>query len=129
MMQSGNFITEPKSRTIGVVTVSAVLQHDPANDIWSVIIVLSRSPGQELVKGEEVNVLLFGRQGIAWPVIERPSGPLTEAGGSRGVSANARFRFQSSKESPELLVVMYQSQSVSFSIILKEPAMLERRKK
>jgi hypothetical protein len=117
IMQSGNFTTEPVSHALSGVTVSAVLQRDLINDIWGVIIVLGRFPGKELIRGEEVDAQLIDRRGEALSVMERPSGPLTEAGGSRGVSANARFRFRGSKEYPDRLVVTYQNQTASFNII------------
>ena len=116
-MQSGNFTTEPVSHALNDVTVSAVLQHDLVNDIWDVIIVLGRFPGKELIRGEEVDAQLIDRRGEALSVMERPSGTLTEAGGSRGVSANARFCFKGSKEYPDHLVVTYQNQTVSFNIV------------
>ena len=116
-MQSGNFITEPVSHPLSGATVTAVLHYNPTNNTWSVIIVLGRAPDQELISGEEVDAQLIDREGKALTVIERPNGLLTEAGGSMGVSANARFRFQGSKERPDHLVVTYQSQTVSFSII------------
>ncbi len=117
-MQLGNFAIEPVSRMLSDVTISAVIKYHSKNDTWDITVVLGRTPGQELIKGIEVDAQLIDRGGKSLTVIERPNGLLTEAGGSRGVSANARFRFQGSKENPDHLVVTYQNKSVLFDIVL-----------
>ena len=116
-MQAKAFATEPFSLPIGEVTVSAVLSLDQSHNIWDVIVVLARTPGEDFIKGEEVDAQLLDRRNKALKVLERPSEPLVEAGGSLSVSANARFRFQGSKAVPAHLVVTYQDQTVRFRVV------------
>jgi hypothetical protein len=119
-MQSGDFTIEPVSRVFSDVIISAVLKYQSKNDTWDITVILGRTPGQELIKGKEVDAQLIDRGGKALTVIERPNGLLTEAGGSMGVSANARFRFQGSKERPGQLIVTYHRQTALFDIVLVE---------
>jgi len=85
-----------------------------------VTVILTRRPSDVPVLGQEFEVELLGPGGGAFPVVEKPSGPLPEAGGSLGVSANALFRFKSvAGAKPAELIVMYHGERVRFALAWK----------
>jgi len=117
-MDTGGFAVEPFSLPLGEMNISAVIQLDRIANRWDVIVVFSRFPDQAPIQGEEVDVQLLDDHGMALKVLERPSGPLVEAGGSLSTSANALFRFQDSGTTLSELLVTYQVQTVRFRVVL-----------
>jgi hypothetical protein len=101
------------------VSVSAVLNLDRDRVRWDVTVVLSRKPDQEPVQGSEVQAQLLDQHGVPLKALERPSGPLAEAGGSLGMSANAPFRFAATETAPGGLTVTYRDQTVRFRVLEK----------
>jgi hypothetical protein len=98
-------------------SVAARLSSD-ADDSWiaTVLILRRREDGAARVEGDDVSARLIDEQGSELPVVERPSGPLVEAGGSLGVSANARFRFSATEARPAELVVDYAGSRCRFEV-------------
>jgi hypothetical protein len=115
-MRSGAWKTEPSSLPLRDVSVSAVLARDRDRGRWDVTVVLSRAPDQERVQGNEVQAQLLDEHGVPFKTLERPSGPLVEAGGSLGMSANAPFCFAATEAAPAGLTVTYRGQTVRFRV-------------
>jgi len=116
MMGFGIFVVEPFSLSIGENSISVIIQHSPTHNVWEVTAVISRAPDQPQIRGEEIDVQLIDQQGAALSGLGRPSGPLVEAGGSLGTSANARFQFYDSG-TPAELTVTYQAKTVRFQVV------------
>jgi hypothetical protein len=118
MPSSSNvFSLDPFSIPIDDVTVSGTLQQNILNNCWDVTIVISRAPNQRQMNGVEIEAQLLDVHGRPFTLLERPAGPLVEAGGSLGVSANALFRFLDSKTIPAKLVVTYRGKTVNFDVV------------
>jgi hypothetical protein len=92
-------------------SVAARLERDEQEGAWLVTVLvlrhLGRDAGAEPVRGEDVSARLVDEAGVELEPEERPSGPLREAGGTLGVSANAPFRFRGGRGRPAALVVEY----------------------
>ncbi len=116
-MTQHEFTLEPKSTSVGGMSVLAKLERDASADRWNATIVFSRAPDLPPMPGNEVDAQLLDAGGASLKVLERPSGALAEAGGSLGNSANAVFRFQGSKVEPAELVVTYRGQTVRFRVV------------
>src|SRR6266571_8794895 len=87
--------------------MAARLSADDATKHWIATVLILRhhdEEGASPVEGDDVSARLIDDQGSELPLVERPSGPLVEAGGSLGVSANARFHFASGTRPAELIV-------------------------
>ena len=100
------------------ITISASLNFDLIK-LWSVNVILSKSPYTPKILGTDLNVELLDLQNNQLEQIERPVGFLTEVGGSLGVSANAKFKFCSSDNNPIKLIVEYKNKKNCFKIIPK----------
>jgi hypothetical protein len=117
LMRDINFAIEPFSQPLGEVTVSAELGHDTSADQWDVLVLLTRKPDQAPVQGCEVDAQLLNEGNVPLKELQRPTGPLVEAGGGLGMTANALFRFQDSVAAPTQLVVTYRGQTAHFRIV------------
>ncbi len=111
------FVTQPSSIPFGDVSVSAEIGRDRPTDRWEVTVVVARAPGQEAIKGSEIEAQLLTDSGESLPVLDRPSGPLVEAGGSLGMSVNAVFGFLDAGTIPTQLRVSYRRQTADFDVI------------
>jgi hypothetical protein len=115
MMPGRELRTRPFSQSIGEESVSATLLSEPSANFWAVTVVISRRPNQPAVDGLEVDAELFDSKGQATDLVERPTGPLTEAGTSLASSVNAVFKFRY-VERPAKLVVSYRGGKAMFEI-------------
>jgi hypothetical protein len=100
-------------------SVAARLAPDNAGESWIATVLILRHQGEESgsrVEGDDVSARLMDEQGRELPIVERPSGPLVEAGGSLGVSANARFHFRATGAKPAELVVDYAGRTCRFEV-------------
>jgi hypothetical protein len=109
--------TEPFSIAAGPVEVSADIGHDRATDTWNVTVVLTRAAGHLPVDAGDVSIQMLDAEGRPFEVTRRPTGPLPEAGGSLGVSANARFGLRGPGRLPDRLVVTYRGSTPHFRIL------------
>lgn len=116
-METDSFIVEPFSQSLTEVSVSAVLRHDRPARTWEVIVALAYAPDRNSVNGDEIDAQLFDTEGAPLNLLERPSGLLPGAGGSLGMSSNARFLFQDSAAPPGELHVTYQGETSRFKVI------------
>lgn len=116
-MNSLNLITEPFSHPIGDDNISATIRLEQPADVWAVTVVIQRAPDQRAIDGQAVSAQLFDENGVPLKLVRRASGPLAEAGGSLGTSANAIFQFQGSQSLPLELRVTYQGLTVTFRIV------------
>jgi hypothetical protein len=108
---------EPKTSSLGGMSVSASLNRGESHAGWDVTIVFARAPNLPPLQGEEVSVQLLDSQGKSMSILERPSKVLPEFGGSLGNSANAHFHFESSGVTPAELVVTYRGEVTRFRIV------------
>jgi hypothetical protein len=106
---------EPASISLGESIVSADICLDRVHDRWEVLVVFTRPPNQAPMQGQDVDAQLFDVHERKLKVLEHPSGPLVEFGGSLGNSVNALFRFQNLGVAPSRLLITYQSQAVCFN--------------
>ena len=111
------FVTRPFSLPLGDDSVSAELGLDRDATRWEVKIVISRPPDQELIQGGEIEAQLLTEDGADLPVLDHPTGPLVEAGGSLGMSANAVFGFRDLGTLPTRLRVTYRGRTAVFGVI------------
>ena len=74
-------------------TVGAQVGRVSPHGAWDVVVLVSRAANQPPIDAAEVQADLTDRSGAVLPLVLAPTGPLPEAGGSLGVSANARFQF------------------------------------
>lgn len=111
------FAVEPFSQSVGGHEVSAVVTLNRLDDHWDVTVVLSKDPDQPPLEGGEVEAQLVDDQERQLTVLRRPSGPLVEAGGSLGASANALFSFGDIGVTPTRLSVTYRGQTVRFRVV------------
>ena len=118
-MTPNELTLEPKSASLGGMSVVAKLAPDPSADRWEATIVFSRAPDAPLMSGKDVDVQLLDAGGSPLKVLDRPPGPLPEVGGSLGNSANARFHFERSKLEPAELAVTYGGETVRFRVVPK----------
>ena len=116
-MFQGSFAMEPRALTVAGMSVLPQMSADRSGDLWNVTIVFSRSAGLPAMQGQDVDVQLIDSNGAVMPVVERPSGPLVEFGGSLGNSVNAAFSFRSSHLEPKELVVTYQGEAGRFRVV------------
>jgi|DewCreStandDraft_5_1066085.scaffolds.fasta_scaffold00317_22 hypothetical protein len=116
-MALDEYILEPSSLPLSNVSISALLQLERATNQWVVTVVITRAAGQPPIQARDVDAQLLDSQGGPLPVLERPSGPLVEAGDSLGMSANALFRFADTAAVPAELIVTYEGQPVRFRIV------------
>jgi hypothetical protein len=112
------FIIQPSSIPLGDVSVSAEVARDRAAGRWEITVVISRAPDQQLIQGNEIAAQLLTKDGTSLPPLDHPTGPLVEAGGSLGMSANAVFGFQDSGTLPTGLRVTYRGETAVFNVIL-----------
>jgi hypothetical protein len=116
-METDSLIIEPFSQSLTEVSVSAVLRYDRPARAWEVIVALSYAPDRNSVNGDEIDAQLFDTEGTPLKLAERPSGQLPGAGGSLGMSSNARFLFQESAATPGELHVTYRGETARFKVI------------
>jgi hypothetical protein len=121
MIAALELTTEPFSQPLDdESSVSAVGSFEPRGDRWHVTVVVVRPPDRPPVRGEELDARLFDDRGAPLTLVRRPTGPLVEAGGSLGMSANAPFEFEASGGRPSRLDVNYRSRTVSFRLVPRE---------
>lgn len=120
-MASVEYTITPSAQPLGSASLSALLRLDQATNQWIVTVVITRAAGQPQIQGHEVDAQLLDSQGRPFAVLERPSGPLVEAGDSLGMSANALFRFEAPSVTPAELAVTYQGRAVSFRVMPAAP--------
>ena len=116
-MSQHDFALEPRTSTVAGMSVLAQVTADKSKDSWDVTIVFSRAVGLPPMQAEEVDAQLIDTRGKAKPVVERPSGPLVEFGGSLGNSVNASFRFHDSRLEPGELVVTCRGETARFRVV------------
>jgi hypothetical protein len=119
-MANRNLTVEPRSITLGEVSVNAVIRSESSPQRWQVIVVLSRAPNLPAVQGDEVEAQLFDACGTPLRLVERPQGDLVEVGSSLGTSVNAGFRFQDSGTTLARLLVHYQGNTARFRVVSVE---------
>jgi hypothetical protein len=111
------FFLEPSSIPVGDVSVSAELGRDRPAERWGVTVVISRAPDQQPIRGSEIGAHLVTEDGTSLPLLDHPTGPLVEAGGSLGMSVNAVFGFRDSGTLPTQLHVTYRGETAVFNVI------------
>lgn len=108
------FTTNPSQAEVSGATVYVSIT--AANGEWVVTALFARRPPTVPVDGEDVNIIVFDTTQTAMPVLHRPEGLLTEAGGSLSTTVNAMFRFAGS-EPPNEVVVEWAGESARFRVI------------
>lgn len=116
-MASIEYTVTPSEQPLGNASISALLSLDRAMSQWIVTVMITRAAGQARIQGHEVDAQLLDSQGRPFAALERPSGPLVEAGNSLGMSANAQFRFEAPSVTPAELTVTYQGRAVRFRVM------------
>jgi hypothetical protein len=106
---------DPSSHALSDASISAEVRRAPSGD-WEVIVVIVRAPDQTLIQPSEVGARLLDEHGKELALLTSPSKPLAEAGGSLGVSANARFEFADCGRLLAELVVRFRDEEVRFSL-------------
>lgn len=112
-----SYTVDPRFQTLRDSTIGAELRRGPSGDTWDVTIVITRAPGQPPIDGAEVRASLIDENGVTLPLRLAPSGPLGEAGGSLGMSANARFQFQDFGARLAVLVATVRGAEVRFRLV------------
>ena len=74
-------------------TVGAQVGRVSPHGAWDVVVLVSRAANQPPIDAADLRAELTDRNGAALPLLLAPTGILPEAGGSLGMTANARFQF------------------------------------
>jgi hypothetical protein len=113
-----SYAVYPQARTLPDSTITAQVRRHPKDAAWHVLILITRAPDRSPIDAAEVQARLVDENGAALPVLLGPLGPLPEAGGSLGVSANARFQFADRGTRLAELVVQVHGAEVRFRLTL-----------
>lgn len=107
----------PRSHDLQDATILAEVHDGPAGAATcEVLVVIARAPDLPSIDSSEVQVrLIDGAGGVAMPILA-PSGALPEAGGSLGMSANARFQFRHPAGHFTELIVLFRGNEVRFQL-------------
>lgn len=110
------FRTEPAQVALPGATISALLEAG-AEGLLRLTVVVSRTPPVQPIRADEVRAEITTSGGTPLPVLSRPSGELTEAGGSNLTSANAHFQFRQLPQPPHHLSVHWRGNPARFRVL------------
>jgi len=109
-----SYSTNPSHAEVSGATVYVNVTAE--NGEWVVTALFVRHPPTVPINGADVKMFVSDMAGLAMPVLHRPAGVLTEAGGSLSTTVNATFRFAGT-EPPSEVVVQWAGESARFRVI------------
>ena len=117
-MNSGGdaYTVSPQARALTDATVTAQLRRGSGGTTWDLIVLITRLPDQPPLNATEVEAQLVDENAAVLPLLSGPSEPLAEAGGSLGMTANARFQFGDRGARLAVLVVRLQGAELHFRL-------------
>lgn len=96
--------------------VYAAIKYEQETQQWIATVTLCRRPDMPLIEPSEVDVALSGEDNVDFTLLEQPTKPLVEVGGSLGTSSSGVFRFTGSDLTPTKLTVSYHGSACTFDV-------------
>jgi hypothetical protein len=116
-----SYTVDPHDRALPDSTITAQVHRNSADELWDVLVLITRAPGQPPINAAEVQVQLIDERGVMLPLRMAPSGSLPEAGGLLGMSANALFKLEDRGMLLAELVVRVRGTQVTFHLTPTKP--------